>query len=88
MSTRPRLRNLPPSYEGERAENPQLVGKVRVSFHIGALGNVMSATVARSTLANTAVEQCLLDNARQWVFPTANRSTEVTVPFDFKPPKN
>jgi hypothetical protein len=53
-------------YEKELAKDPNLAGKVAVSFVIGPVGDVGEARVAESTLNNSAAEECMVANARRW----------------------
>jgi TonB family protein len=56
-------------YEMALGGDPNLAGKVSVSFTIDPAGTVSDATLAQSTLSNNSVEQCILTRVRRWKFP-------------------
>lgn len=56
-------------YEQQLASRPDLEGRVTMAFVISATGAVQSASVASSTMGNSAVEGCISQAVRRWVFP-------------------
>lgn len=64
--------------------NPALAGEVEVAFTIQSDGAVAYASVARSTLADAAVEACVTETVKRWRFPTFVASGgDVDVRFPF-----
>jgi hypothetical protein len=70
-------------YEKELAKDPNLAGKVSMSFRIGPMGDVLSAQVSESTLGNEAAEQCMTGNIRRWAFPQPKGGGVVDVNYPF-----
>jgi TonB family protein len=56
-------------YETELQRLPRLSGKVVVRFRIDLEGKVIKVDIDSSTLANAAVEGCVLRQIRRWQFP-------------------
>ncbi|MBI5549583.1 MAG: energy transducer TonB, partial [Deltaproteobacteria bacterium] len=56
-------------YEVELNKEPNLAGKIGVSFTIDSTGAVGDASIAQSTLNSNNVEQCVLTRIRRWKFP-------------------
>lgn len=73
-------------YERELAKDPNLEGKVAVSFQIGPVGSVIRTTIAETTLGNSAAEQCMLNQVKKWRFPAPEGGgvVDVTYPFIFR----
>jgi hypothetical protein len=74
-------------YEAASAREPNLSGGVTVSFGITPGGDVSTSRVASSTLGNARVEGCILRQFQRLHFPTADKPTNASVPFIFKPGK-
>ncbi len=74
-------------YEIASAHDPTLKGNVGISFSIGPGGSVSTASVTGSSLNNPRVEGCVLRNFNRLQFPTADKSTNSSFPFAFKPSK-
>lgn len=70
-------------YEQELQKNKGLAGRVTVRFTISATGSVVSAVVSDSTLNNAAVERCMTNNIRRWVFPEPKGGGIVIVNYPF-----
>jgi TonB family protein len=66
-------------YERELQSQQSLAGKVSVSFTIGPTGEVLETSISESTLANEAVESCMLARIRRWRFPDPAGGGVVTV---------
>ncbi|MBA2661695.1 MAG: TonB family protein [Bradymonadaceae bacterium] len=72
-------------YETELQKNRNLAGRVVVRFTISATGSVVSAVTAETSLNNAAVERCMSERIRRWVFPEPKGGGIVIVnyPFNF-----
>jgi outer membrane biosynthesis protein TonB len=67
-------------YEREiNAENPNISGRVRTSFTIGASGRVTESGVVESTIRNANVERCVLTVLRRIQFPVPAGASTVQV---------
>jgi hypothetical protein len=73
-------------YEAELQKNPALAGKIAVAWTIDPAGLVSEASVSESSMANAAVEGCILERIRRWKFPepAAGGVVAVTFPWIFK----
>ncbi len=74
-------------YEAASTREPSLSGGVTVSFGITPGGDVSGARVASSTLGNARVEGCILRQFGRLRFPAADKGTNASYPFIFKPGK-
>lgn len=74
-------------YESAAAGNPGLSGTVSVTFSISPAGSVTSASIAGSSLNNPRVEGCVKRQFMRLHFPTADKGSNATFPFVFKPSK-
>jgi TonB family protein len=76
-------------YEKRLVENPELAGKVRISFVIAADGRVQSAKIKESTLEDPVVGKCVAYAVRRLQFPKPKGGGIVIVdyPFVFKTAK-
>jgi TonB family protein len=71
-------------YEKEVQRQPNLSGRVSVSWRINLQGSVTSARVASSTMNNAGVEGCIVRQVRHWQFPKPDGGEcAVTYPFVF-----
>ncbi len=71
-------------YEKELAKNPNLRGKVVVSFTITTTGKVTDVTVKDSELGSRNVEDCLIKAIGRWTFPKPEGgSVKVSYPLIF-----
>jgi hypothetical protein len=73
-------------YERQLNRNPNLFGKLVLSWVIGAEGRVMSVGVKSNELGSKDVAECILDRLRTWRFPEPPTNQEVEVeayPFFF-----
>ncbi len=75
------------NYRRELKQKPDLAGKVTVRFVIANDGTVSSATTKASTLGSLAVESCLNERMKHYLFPSPSGrgSVIVTYPFVFTP---
>jgi len=72
-------------YEAQLATQPDLAGRVSVTFQVGPSGQVAMARVASATMQSSSLEACLLSRVRTWLFPAQKGSGYlVTYPFLFK----
>jgi len=74
-------------YEAASSREPNLSGGVTVSFGITPGGDVSGAHVSSSSLSNPRVEGCILRQFSRLRFPTADKPTNASFPFIFKPGK-
>ncbi len=74
-------------YEKQLSATPNLAGKVKIQFVIGADGRVTTARAMRSTLPDPEVGRCIVSKVRTWTFPKPRGGgvVVVTYPFLFKP---
>jgi TonB family protein len=70
-------------YERELSKNPNLYGKVSITFTIDGSGRVSEASVIQSTMHNANVEECLLRVIRRIRFPQPKGGGEVIVTYPF-----
>lgn len=70
-------------YERQLSGNPNLHGTVLIKFTIGAAGNVAGQSVARTTLKDANVEECILRRVAGWNFPLPKGGTSVVVSYPF-----
>jgi hypothetical protein len=70
-------------YERELIRRPSLLGRVVVQFTILPIGRVAAAALASSTVANAAVESCIVGAVRRWEFPMPRGGGLVAVSYPF-----
>ncbi|MBU0552342.1 AgmX/PglI C-terminal domain-containing protein [Myxococcota bacterium] len=79
-----RQRGIQYCYEKELARNPELSGKVTMSWRIALDGKVQKVIVEGSTLNNIAVEGCIKRNIERWSFPRPEGGMcQIRFPFVF-----
>ncbi len=74
-------------YEAASSREPNLSGGVTISFSVTPGGDVSNSRVASSSLGNARVEGCILRQFGRLRFPTADKPTNASFPFIFKPGK-
>ncbi|MBN2096560.1 AgmX/PglI C-terminal domain-containing protein [Candidatus Peregrinibacteria bacterium] len=75
-------------YSKQLKRNPNLSGKVEVSFTVRADGRVQRVQVTRNTMGNTSVASCICETIKRWVFPKSDSGADVkSLPFVLSPPK-
>jgi hypothetical protein len=74
-------------YEAAAAREPNLSGGVTVSFGITPGGDVSASRIQSSSLSNPRVEGCITRLFARLHFPTADKPTNASFPFIFKPGK-
>jgi len=74
-------------YQRQLPRQPDLAGKLVVKFVIAKDGGVSSASIKSSTVANTAVESCVVDRIQRMHFvePQGGGIAIVSYPFLFSP---
>jgi len=70
-------------YQKAFQKNPELEGKITVSFIISPTGSVMSAKVVASTLGDKDLEGCIEKKIRTWRFPAPSGGGVVKVNYPF-----
>ena len=72
-------------YEKGLARDPNLGGKVSVSWTIGPNGSVIKTSIAESGMRDPAVEGCIMGHVRTWKFPNPRGGgvVHVTYPWVF-----
>ena len=63
--------------------NPDLAGKVKIKFLIQPTGAVIGAAIENSTLNDSAVDDCILNNVKVWHFPPAKGGGSTAVHYGF-----
>jgi TonB family protein len=71
-------------YQKELQSQEDLAGRVVVRFTITPTGAVISSMIAESSLGNRAVESCIAQSVRRWLFPKPHGGglVEVNYPFE------
>lgn len=74
-------------YEKSLQKQPNLAGKIRMKFVIGANGGVLSVSTEQDSLGSGELSGCILAKIRTWRFPkpTGGQKVTVTYPWVFKP---
>lgn len=74
-------------YQRELTAAPKLAGKIVIRFVIATDGSVSAAETRSTTMNNSAVEHCIVDEFRTMQFPapTGNGFVIVSYPFIFAP---
>ena len=79
-----RQRSIQYCYEKELARNPELSGKVIISWRVGLTGKVMKAWIGSSSLKNGNVESCITRAVKFWRFDKPDGGIcEIKFPFVF-----
>lgn len=73
-------------YDAALKENDKLEGKVVIWWTVAGDGKVVDAKVKESSLSTPAVESCMVEKIRAWVFPEpkGGGSVEINYPFVLK----
>ncbi|MBX3125179.1 MAG: AgmX/PglI C-terminal domain-containing protein [Polyangiaceae bacterium] len=74
-------------YESAAASDPSLQGSVGVSFSITPGGSVAAANIGGSSLSNPRVEGCIKRQFMRLSFPAADKGTNASWTFSFRPSK-
>jgi TonB family protein len=70
-------------YDKELMKKSELGGRVMTQFTIAGNGKVAVAGIASSTIADPAVEQCMVGAIRRWEFPRPEGGGLVSVSYPF-----
>ena len=72
-------------YERQLNKNPDLIGKLVLTWDITDGGRAVNVRVASNELGNQDVANCMMDHLKQWKFPDppANQTVEVSYPWVF-----
>lgn len=70
-------------YEEQLKANPDLAGKVEITWTVKVDGSVTGASVASNTTGNKDLENCILRRIKRWKFPEGEDEFEITYPFNF-----
>jgi len=70
-------------YQKAFNKNPELAGKLTVSFIISPTGSVMKAKVAQSTLSDADLEKCIERKILTWRFPAPQGGGVVKINYPF-----
>jgi hypothetical protein len=68
-------------YEAQRSQSPDLTGTVQIGWVIGETGEVIKVEVAQTTLSSPAVETCITNQVKTWLFPPPNGGRVVTMVY-------
>ncbi len=74
-------------YEAAAARDPGMQGNVSVSWSITPGGSVAGANIGGSSLGNPRVEGCIKRQFMRLKFPSADKSTNASWTFSFRPSK-
>lgn len=80
---RSRLFEVRRCYERGKMDEPELKGRVTLTIEIPAAGGVGSALVESSSLANSRVEECIVDAVRGWPFPAPANGRPLVISYPF-----
>lgn len=64
------------------SSDPDLEGRVATTFVVWHDGTVVFAAVTGSTLGNSTVEQCIVDELLTWTFPKPKGMAIINYPFE------
>jgi len=70
-------------YERELTADPSLAGRIAVQFTISGVGQVVTSVVQSSTVGNPAVEMCIANAVKRWIFPRPEGGGVVMVTYPF-----
>jgi hypothetical protein len=78
------LQEVRACYEKALIKEPSLAGKVVLEWTISLSGTVVTAKIKNSTLRNSTVEGCIIQDLKTWKFPPAKGGLViVSYPFLF-----
>jgi hypothetical protein len=72
-------------YERDLKNSPQLQGKIKVKFRVGAGGEVASAATLENTTGSTSLATCIVNRIRRIRFPPEAEGAEVIWPLNLFP---
>lgn len=71
-------------YEQALARKPTLAGRVVAQFTIAPTGKVLVSALQSSTLGEPAVESCVIDATKRWLYPAPEGGGLVMVSYPFQ----
>ena len=71
-------------YEQALARRPTLAGRVVAQFTIAPTGHVLVSALQRSSLGESAVDDCIIAATRRWTFPAPEGGGLVLVSYPFQ----
>jgi hypothetical protein len=74
-------------YESAAQRDPTLSGSVSVAWSIAPSGSVSAVSIGGSSMNNPRVEGCIKRQFQRLQFPSADKPTNASWPFIFKPSK-
>jgi len=80
---RAHLNEIKHCYDIGLKQDPELAGRVVVTFTIAGDGTVKSAQIASSDLSNATVTECMLARVERWKFAKPRDGAEVVVNYPF-----
>src|SRR5690625_374986 len=76
-------REIRACYTQQLRRNPDLEGKITISFVVDMSGNVASSRIGSTTMNNSAVEECIALRVQRWRFPEPKGGGIVRVNYPF-----
>ncbi len=70
-------------YEAAMLRQPEVEGKLLISFVIGAPGSVKTAQLKQSTLPDPRLDDCVIRRLLSWKFPNTKGGIDVAVTYPF-----
>jgi TonB family protein len=70
-------------YEEQLKADPELAGKVEVTWTVMPDGSVSGVSVTSNTTGNSELETCIIRRIKRWKFPEAPDEFEISYPFNF-----
>jgi len=70
-------------YEEQLKSNPDIAGKIEVTWTVQSDGSVTGVSVASNTTGNSDLEGCIIRRIKRWKFPEGEDEFEITYPFNF-----
>ncbi len=70
-------------YEEQLKAEPELAGKVEVTWTVMPDGSVSGVSVTSNTTGNSELETCIIRRIKRWRFPEAPDEFEISYPFNF-----
>ena len=71
-------------YQQALSLKPNLRGKVEVQFKVDPTGRVTRVRVRRTTVRNRRLENCVLLEIKQMLFPATGGTVRITIPLSFR----
>lgn len=81
---RARIGDIRDCYNAELIEDDSIAGRIVVDFTVAAAGSVQDVTIAESTMPDRFAA-CVAAAVGTWQFPSAERATAVSYPFNMEP---